>query len=476
MFKSWKEDLDMIWLVAWRELRDQLRDWRIIFPMVILTLVLPFLADLGAQAAIDFTAKYGTPLIAERLVPFLLMVVGFFPITVSLVIALESFVGEKERGTIEPLLSSPLKDQQLFLGKLVAGTAAPLFTSYLGITVYLIGLYFQHIPFPDANRMAQTLILTTVQAILMVSGAILISTQSTSVRASSLMASFIVIPMALLIQGESIMLFWGNDQILWLAVAGVTILTVLLARVGITHFQREALLGHEIDVLNVRWILKTFWRSFKGEAKSVFGWFRSEILKTLKKQSTVILMTVAIGLLAVLAGYAWVSLNTKDVLEVFREGNLSSLVSAGGGDPLATGIPFQLIWGHNLQAIAVIFLLGLFSFGVLGALIYLLNMSVIGAILPLIGAMGKSPLMVVVFGILPHGIFEIPALVFASAAILYIGIALVTPRSQRTLGEVLIEAVADWMKIGFGLVLPLLTIAAIIETWVTPVLLSWAIK
>src|SRR5450756_2149488 len=90
MTKGFKDDLSMVWLVAWRELRDQLRDWRIIFPMVVLTLVLPFLAILGAQAAIDFTTKYGAPLIAERLVPFLLMVVGFFPITVSLVIALES--------------------------------------------------------------------------------------------------------------------------------------------------------------------------------------------------------------------------------------------------------------------------------------------------------------------------------------------------------------------------------------------------
>ena len=110
MIKNLIEELGMAWLVAWRELRDQLRDWHIIFPMIALTLILPFLADLGAQAAINFTTKYGTPLIAERLVPFLLMVVGYFPITISLVIALESFVGEKERGTIEPLLSSPLKD------------------------------------------------------------------------------------------------------------------------------------------------------------------------------------------------------------------------------------------------------------------------------------------------------------------------------------------------------------------------------
>jgi len=467
----------MVWLVAWRELSDQLRDWRIIFPMVVLTLILPFLADLGAQAAINFTTTYGTPLVAERLVPFLLMVVGYFPITVSLVIALESFVGEKERGTIEPLLVSPLKDWQLFTGKLIAGTAAPLVTSYLGITVYMIGLYFQRIPFPDLNRMMQTLVLTTVQALLMVSGAILISTQATSVRAANLMASFIVIPMALLIQGEAIMLFWGNNQVLWLAVVGVGILTALLVRVGIAHFQRETLLGREIDVLNLRWIGRTFWRAFKGDARSLWDWFRFEVLKTVRKQIPSIILTVGIGLMAVLAGFVWATSNSTKLVDQFKLGDLSRLLSSGMGVPKANvGISFPMIWGHNLQAIMFILLLGLFSFGVLGALVYLLNMGIIGAVLALIRAMGGSLLKVGVFGILPHGIFEIPALVLASAAILYIGIVLVTPRPNQTLGEVLIEAIADWSKIGLGLVLPLLTIAAIIETWVTPVLLSSALK
>jgi uncharacterized membrane protein SpoIIM required for sporulation/ABC-type transport system involved in multi-copper enzyme maturation permease subunit len=477
MPENLREDLSMVWLVAWRELSDQIRDWRIIFPMFVLTLVLPFLADLGAQAAINFTIKYGTPLIAERLVPFLLMVVGYFPITVSLVIALESFVGEKERGTIEPLLASPLKDWQLFTGKLIAGTAAPLVTSYLGITVYMIGLYFQHIPFPDLNRMMQTLILTTVQALLMVSGAILISTQATSVRAANLMASFIVIPMALLIQGESIMLFWGNDQVLWLAVVGVAILTVLLARVGIAHFQRESLLGREIDVLNLRWIARTFWQAFKGDARSLSGWFRVDLVKTLRKQFASIMLTVGIGMAAVFAGYVWVTVNSPKLLDQFKPGDLSTIFSFGTGVPIVSvGISFPSIWGHNLQAILVILLLGLFSFGVLGELVYLLNMGIIGGVLALIRATGGSPLKVGAFGILPHGIFEIPALILASAAILYIGVVLVTPRSQKTLGEVLIEAIADWVRIGFGLVLPLLTIAAIIETWVTPVLLLSAIK
>jgi uncharacterized membrane protein SpoIIM required for sporulation/ABC-type transport system involved in multi-copper enzyme maturation permease subunit len=477
MYKDWRDDLRLAWLISWREIRDQMRDWRIIFPMLVLTLVLPFLANLGAQAAVNFTTKYGTPLIAERLVPFLLLVVGFFPITVSLVISLESFVGEKERGTIEPLLVTPLKDRQIFTGKLISGTITPLLTSYLGITVYMIGLYYQHIPFPDLNRMLQTLSLTSVQALLMVSAAILISTQATSVRAANLMASFIVVPIALLIQGESILLFWGNDQLLWLAVIGVAVLTILLSRVGIAHFQRESLLGREIDVLNLRWIVQTFWSAFRGKANSLWNWFGSEVLKTVKKQILSIILIVIIGVVAVAASYGWVIMNSTKLMTQYRIGELSNILSDGVGLPVTNlGISFPLIWLHNLQAVVVLLFLGLFSFGVLGVIVYLLNMGVIGAVLALIQAMGGSPVKTAIFGILPHGVFEIPAIILASAAILHVGIVLVTPRPQRTLGEVLIEAIADWAKIGLGLVLPLLTIAAVVETWVTPVLFRFVVK
>ncbi len=471
--KQWKDDLALTWLVAWRELKDQLRDWRILFPMIVLTLVLPFLADYGAQAAINFTTQYGTPIIAERLVPFLLMVVGFFPITVSLIIALESFVGEKERGTIEPLLCSPLKDWQLFMGKLLAGTVAPLLTSYLGITVYMVGLHFQHIAFPDINRIIQTILLTTVQAFLMVSGAILISAQATSVRASSLMASFIIIPMALLIQGESVLLFWGNNEVLWFAVVGVIILAVLLARVGIAHFQREALLGREIDVLNIKWVAKTFLKKFTGEAKSIKEWFSLELKKTLKKEMPTLFVTLIVGMMAVVASYAWMRGNQETHSISSGMGEISQFISSGIGVPSADiNISFMNIWGHNLTAILVMTLLGIFTFGVLGVLLFLLNMGVMGAVLGLVEAVGLSPVKIGIFGILPHGIFEISALVLAATSILHVGILLVTPNSKLTLGEIVIDSLADLCKIGLGLVLPLLTIAAIVETWITPTLLT----
>jgi ABC-type transport system involved in multi-copper enzyme maturation permease subunit len=96
-------------VITRREVRDQFRDWRIFFPVIALTLFFPFLMNFTAGQLIGFVEQYGANIIVDRLIPFFLLIVGFFPISVSLVIALESFVGEKERGSIEPLLNSPFK-------------------------------------------------------------------------------------------------------------------------------------------------------------------------------------------------------------------------------------------------------------------------------------------------------------------------------------------------------------------------------
>ena len=284
-----------VWLVTKRELRDQLRDWRILFPLIVLTLVFPLLMNEVARSAVEFVGRYGGTLLVDRLVPFSVLIIGFFPITISLVVALESFVGEKERGTIEPLLSTPLKDWHMYVGKLLIGVVTPLTASLVAIGFYLIIVSRQEIEMPPLSVLIQLLALTIAHAILMVSAAIVISVQSTSVKAANLLASFIVIPVAVLMQGESALLFWGNSQVLWLAVAGVIILAGLLIRVGLSHFQREYLLGREIDVLNLRWAWSTFWGYFKGESASMWAWYRSEVRKVLRQ------LTLPVGVLVVLA-------------------------------------------------------------------------------------------------------------------------------------------------------------------------------
>jgi len=455
-------------IITAREVRDQFRDWRIIFPVLGLTLFFPFLMNFTAQQILGFVSQYGATIIGERLVPFLLMIVGFFPISVSLVIALETFVGEKERSSIEPLLNTPLKDWQLYLGKLLSATVPPLVASFLGMGVYLLGLSLNQVQLPSLDLMGLIVVLTIVQALVMVSGAVVVSCQTTSVRAANLLASFIIIPIALVIQGESVVMFWGDYQTLWFVVLGMVVLTALLIRVGIAHFQREELLGREIDVLNFRWGWRVFKRIFTGGVKNIGEWYSCEIPRTLRSHSRSILICVGIAAAGAVIGayqvqrfYIPIDGANNQILQE-RIKDLTNIWPVFSIAPVAT------IWWQNLRAMLIGFLLGIFSMGIFGMLPLILSMGVMGYIVGLLQINGFSAILLIVGLLLPHCIFEIPAAILATAEVLHSGAVLASPAPGKTVGEVFIESLANWTKIMIGIVIPLLLLAAMVEAWVTP--------
>ena len=477
-----KEKLQYVWLLSRRELRDQLRDWRILLPLLILTIGFPFLMNFVAYYAIQLTNQYGGDLIVDRLVPFSILTIGFFPITISLLGALESFVGEKERGTIEPLLSLPLADWQLYLGKLIVGITSPLISSFASIGIYIFMVSRQGLVLPEPLVFLQLFLLTIAHALLMVSAAIVISVQSTSVKAANLLASFVIIPITMLMMGETALFIRLNNQVLWFAVAAVTIMAGLLVRLGLAHFQREYLLGREIDVLNIRWMWTTFWGYFRGGAKNFGDWFAVSLRPTLARLTRPVLILFVIGVLSVWVGYAaskaylpqYYSAQGVEA-EKFEEIR-NRLSETANLESVTADITAPGLFVHNFQSTFVIAFLGLFSFSVLGIVLYVVNISLIGVIIGLFQLVGYAPGPLLLAGIAPHGIFEIPALIISCAAVLHIGLMLVTPQAHRTLGEVLLEALADWLKVSLAVVAPLLAIAAVIETYVTPQLLCRALE
>jgi uncharacterized membrane protein SpoIIM required for sporulation len=461
-------DLAPALVIARREVRDQFRDWRIIFPVLGLTIFFPFLMNFTATQILNFVREYDATIIGERLVPFLMMIVGFFPISVSLVIALESFVGEKERASIEPLLNTPLKDWQLYLGKLLSSTVPPLLSSFLGMAVYTGGLVLQNVKLPPIELMILILTLTVVQAFVMVSGAVVVSTQATSVRSANLLASFIIIPMALLIQGESLIMFWGDISLLWLVTLGLATLGFLLVRVGLAHFRREELLGREIDVLNLKWGWRVFRNAFSGNARNFADWYTRSVPATLVKLKRPILITTAMAVVGAMVGSLLVSQYSVP-LDVFNigkvDGRLQGLIQTW---PIFAVDPMLAIWWQNTRALLAGIVLGAFSMGILGMLPIVATMGVTGFLVGLVNLNGVPILTFLAGFILPHGIFEIPALIIASAAILQAGVILATPAPGKTVGEVWIASLGEWAKIMLGVVIPLLFVAAAVEVWITP--------
>lgn len=467
-----------IWMVARREFTDQFRDWRIVVPMFILVTVFPFIADDTTRQAVNFMNRFGGDLILDNLIPFVVLVIGFFPLSFTLVVALESFVGEKERGTIEPLLSSPLDDSHMYLGKLLVGITTPLVFSFASIGIYLILVSRRDVEFPSAYMLTLIFLLTFAHAVLMVSSAIVISVQATTIRSANLLASFVVVPVAFLLQGETVLIFWGNEDVLWFAILGVTLLATLLVRLGLSHFRREYLLGREIDTLNFKLIGQTFRDRFKGQAKSVGEWYRAELPGTLRELRQPLAVVLGLALVAGIVSYGWVVTRAPAYLHLtperigefrtFIADNLTNL------DTLGERLPAPILFYHNARTTVVFLLLGLVSFSTLGLTLFIGNIALVGGVLGAAQLVGYSPVVAFAAGILPHGLFELSAIVLATAAMLKVGAQLVTPQPDKSLGEILLISLADWFRVFVGIVLPFLAIAALIEIYITPLLIKLA--
>jgi uncharacterized membrane protein SpoIIM required for sporulation/ABC-type transport system involved in multi-copper enzyme maturation permease subunit len=480
-------------IITRREVMDSFRDWRILAPIVILTFLFPSLAQFLAGRLTSFVAEYGAQIIGERTIPFMLMIVGFFPISISLVIALETFVGEKERRSLEPLLSTPLTNTELYIGKTLAAMIPPLVASYGGMTVYLTGLLFGELAWrPQAMLIVQIILLTTVQALVMVTGAVVVSSQATSTRAANLLASFIIIPMTLAINGESAIMFIAPDAAspngigaLWAIIFGMVVAVILLLRVGNSIFNREELLGRTIDEINLKSIARGLWARIiavnaeGAPAKNLWHWYTQGIPHSLRSLGAATPITIGVFLVFFVGGGVvgllpeW-RLPLPEISESRAPADvLGRYVGVAGAQindesafitpTAAAAFAFQ----NNARILIGALLLGMFTFGVGGLILTPAVYVVLGYIFVQVLLAGWNPAFIFA-AVLPHGVIEIPMIVIATAASLRLGAVITRPPNGMTVGGGWTMAAGNALKLMLGVVLPGLLIAALLEAFVTP--------
>jgi uncharacterized membrane protein SpoIIM required for sporulation len=302
----------------------------------------------------------------------------------------------------------------------------------------------------------------------MVSGAVVISSQTTSVRAANLLASFIIVPMAELIIAESLIMFWGRYHILWWIVGALALIAVVLARMGLRLFNREELLGREFDMINFRWALRRFGAIFKGGARNPVEWYRGLLKGSLPRLALPMLIT-AIGLVAAYAiGFDTASTFTlPDNLLKFER------VDAEFGERLrqfgmmSTRGWLWILW-NNIRALGFAALMGGFTFGVLAIILLMTPIGLIGYFAGNVALAGGDVARVMSALVIPHALLEVPAAIIAGGAMLRLGLSALSVRDGTSLGEGFIEGLAEWTRISLGLVLPLLVLAAAIESFITP--------
>lgn len=461
-------------IITKREVRDSLRDWRILAPILILTLVFPWIMNATTGVAINFVEQYSATIIPIRLIPFGLMIVGFFPITFSLVIALETFVGEKERNSLEPLLGAPLSDASLYLGKLFAATALPLFASYIGIAAYLAWLFISIHYIPEVSILVQILLLTTMEALVMVTGAVVVSTHTTSVRAANLLASFIIIPMAFLLQAESVLLFWGNYDVLWYIIAGLVVIDLIFIRMGVQTFNREEILAREVDEFNPKRLIVKLINEFRVDGKfSLRDLYFLDIPRILKANRLPIGLTAGVLLVTFIAGWIYAAQYPlpPSLMQPIQVQHDFATSNAAGDLTFLPQVNTPAIFFHNARTLLISTILGIVSFGTGALMLMMVPVGIVGFLAAELAHAGTNPILFIIAFILPHGIFELPAAVVTTALAVRIGASVISG-ARRGERSGFINALADWLKVFVFFVLPLLLIAAFVEANITPLIVT----
>lgn len=474
-----------------REATDTLSDWRILIPIGLLTFLVPIGALFGSIYAFS---NVDTPDGVVNLMPFIVLLVGFLPASFSLIVALEVFVGERERGSLESLFSMPISDDQLYRGKLLAAIVPPIGASLIAMLLFGVGLSV-FAPTALLERInlsifSQMVLLSIAQALAMVSAAVVISSHTNTVRLANLLASFILVPVAIMVQLEAVLIIGERFDVLNAIMAVMLILTIVLTRTGIGSFKRESILSREHLALNVGQINRAFNAFFseirpagtnpdkhlpmfyvqtaQGSQRNLGAWlkrfYRQELAVVWRETRLALLVVLVCCVAAIIFGSQFTPVSDREQslarLMTRLDTNQATLWSPSFGVTVVRN-SFSLFFAGLFSAISLGF------FGLTTPVINLMSISFRASTLAATGGLATGLNYIVAYE-LPHGLLEIPLSIMAAALALRLGASLAFVPPTYSAGRHLLWAWAMYLKVFCLVIVPGLVLAGLIEVLVTP--------
>ena len=176
--------------------------------------------------------------------PFFLIV----PIMASSVMAASSFVGEKEKHTLETLLYSPQSLRQLFQSKILAGLSVGIMVSYISFGAMLLVVEMEvffltgNLIIPSISWLIIMLLIAPSFSLVAIAVTVRSSAKAKTIEEAQQRAVFLIFPILALVIGQFTGILFIN---LWLLLglgAILVVLDVLLMRGAAGNFTYEKLL------------------------------------------------------------------------------------------------------------------------------------------------------------------------------------------------------------------------------------------
>ena len=269
--------LRMAGLIAARELRETLRDPNLLLPLVVMPCLIGLLA--GASAFASFgpsSGAVGTAVtnaaldrlpeaavahlsnlpISNReatletlLKAFSIPLFWVIPVALTPAVAADSFVGERERFSLEPLLATPIGTGQLLLGKLAASVLPAVFGTVLGVlvlwamTIVAHSTLYPRVLIADPDWLFSLVVVAPLIATFTAGVAALLSTRVSGYRVAYQLNGLIVLPVVLILIPATAFGFLVTGAALGYVALLFAVLDVVIVAWANHLFDRERLLS-----------------------------------------------------------------------------------------------------------------------------------------------------------------------------------------------------------------------------------------
>jgi len=265
------------WLIALRELRETLRDPNLVLPLVLLPCLVGVLAGISAFASFgSTTGGVGTAVtnaaldqlpsaaverlsnlpttnpdatIETLLKAFSIPLFWVIPVALTPALAADSFVGERERFSLEPLLATPIGTNQVLLGKLAASVIPAAAGTCLGVLVFwgmtLVSrsTLYPRLLLADGDWLFSILVVAPLVALFTAGVAALLSTRVSGYRVAYQLNGVIVLPVVLLLIPTTAFLFLLTGAALAYVAVLMASLDIAIISWAMLLFDRERLMS-----------------------------------------------------------------------------------------------------------------------------------------------------------------------------------------------------------------------------------------
>lgn len=171
------------------------------------------------------------------------------PIMLASIVASDSFAGERERGTLEPLLYTPVSDGELFTGKVLAALAPAVGLGLIGFALNVVvvnaagyrlmgGLFF-----PSTDWLLMVLFLGPACALIGLGVTVLVSSKAKTVTGAQQASGALVLPVVLLMVGQLAGAFYFGGSLILGASFIALVIGVALVWLGARTFDRGELVA-----------------------------------------------------------------------------------------------------------------------------------------------------------------------------------------------------------------------------------------